>query len=122
MKIFEDKKHTKARLYSRMTVVILILFVLLLAKSVFGLYVKNRESIAARNASETKLQALKDREASLKEEINRLENNEGMEWEIRDKFNVTKPGENVVIIVPDDEATSTPPQKGFFSRLFSGLW
>jgi cell division protein FtsB len=122
MKKFEAKKQIKSRIYSRTTLIILLFVIILLVKGVFTLYLRNKESVEVRDGAQARLRDLERRRESLSLEIEKLNKNEGIEEEIREKFNVAKPGEKVVIIVPEEEVATTAPKQGFFSNLWHKIW
>jgi cell division protein FtsB len=122
MKKFENKRQLKSRLYSRTAVTMLLLCVLLLCKGVFGLYVKSKESATARDAAQARLTELTNRKEVIAREIQNLSQSQGVDREVREKFNVVKPGEKVVLIMDDELPVEVPPKKGFFSSIWHGVW
>lgn len=122
MKKFESKKQIKSKIYSKTTLIVLIFLIILLIKGVFTLYLRNKESIVVRDSAQVRLMELENRRNSLNSEIEKLNRDEGVEEEIREKFNVAKPGENVVLIVPEEIATTTPEKQGFFRGLWDKIW
>ncbi len=68
------------------------------------------KEIESRNDSknlERKAKAMVIRESEIRENIRRLETEEGIKDEIRKKFNVTQEGEFVAIIVDDRRASTS---------------
>ena len=63
-------------------------------------------------ASSRELQNIQDREVFLNSEINRLSTDEGVEEEIRSKYSVAKPGEELIVIVGTTSTTSATTTKG----------
>ena len=122
MKKFEAKKQIKSRVYSKFTLLGLLIIMILLMRGVYTLYERNRESALMRNDAEIRLKELNDRKQMVSGEIVKLNNSEGVEEEIREKFNVVKPGEKVVIIVPEEEATTTVESEGFVKTLWHKVW
>lgn len=122
MRKFESQKQFKSRIYSRTTLIVLLVMIIFLSKGVFNIYIRNEESIAARDDSRLKVAELSERKKLLGDEIQKLNQDAGIEKEIREKFNVVKPGENVVLIIPDDDATSTPEQKSFIRSFWEKVW
>ncbi len=122
MRKFEAKKQLKSRIYSRTTLIVLLFVIILTAKGVFNIYLRNRESVAAREDTAHKLRDLQGRKQVLDSQISKLKADDGVDREIREKFNVIKPGENVVIIVPPEIATTTDIKQGFFEKLWQWLW
>lgn len=79
-----------------------------LVKGTFGVMLKERASASKVGELEEQSQALELRETELNSEIAKLQTEEGIIEEIRDKFSVTREGEYVAIIVNDrPEATTT---------------
>jgi cell division protein FtsB len=122
MRKFESQKQIKSRIYSRTTLVVLLVLIILIAKGVFTLYLRNSESVTARENAEMKVKDLRDRKQLLSSEIEKLNQDDGVDQEIREKFNVIKPGENVVLIVPDEIATTTEANPGIFTRFWHWIW
>lgn len=118
MKKFETKRHIRSKIYSKFTLVSLLILFILLARGVYSLYLKNNESLDMRRDAELRLKSILSRKDTIGKEIEKLSSDEGVENEIREKFNVVKPGEKVVIIVPEEVATSTEEEKGFFKSLW----
>lgn len=64
------------------------------------------------------VESLKGREAELVFEIDRLETARGVEEEIRKKYSVVKPGEEMVVVVdaPEPLVDNTEDEPGFLKR------
>ncbi len=110
MQDFKRKKMIKNILFSYGTLVLLVLLIVLLGKSVFERFTVEREMSARRTEAERELTELKQRAAALESQVDYLEDDRGMEAEIRSRFDVVKEGEQVVIILDDEskqEATET---------------
>ncbi|MDQ3014243.1 MAG: septum formation initiator family protein [bacterium] len=109
MREFQEKKRFRRYLYSKGAVAILLVLVFFFGRASWGVYKKEQESGANAAQAQVSLKRLEDRQKILTDELNRLKTDEGIEEEIRSKFGVSKPGEQVVIIVEDKKATSTVP-------------
>jgi len=119
---FNENRKIKRLLYSKVTLIILALLVIWLSFNVFSMYKKERDTRLRRIEQREVLDELEGREASLKEEIERLSTERGIEQEVRSKFEVGKEGEEVVIIVdnPDDEDVNKKEiEKTFWQKIFS---
>jgi len=117
---FQQKRKIKKIAYSRLTIFILFVLVILLGRSTYQIYKKERLSSANYNEVKKEFEDLKNRQTMLDSEITRLKTDVGMEEEIRSKFSVAKPGETVVVVVDSSSSTSTdnnPPNKSFWSKL-----
>lgn len=99
----------------------------LLAKGAFGIMTIERQNAGKVRDLEREAESLYDREQDLKTQNTLLQTEEGIIEEIKRKFNVTRSGESVAIIVdPKLEATSASSYggnwlKSLWSR-FSSLW
>ncbi len=107
--------------------VLLVFFCLLVlfAYNMIGLIRKERETNKNKISELAKIDELRKREADLDKDISKLNTTQGIEESIRDKFQVVKPGEKMVIIVdeqekkPQDEETKDHGFWGFIKRMFS---
>lgn len=127
MRELEKKQRTKKRIYSIPVLVILLGLTGLLAKGTYGVMKKRQESAKHVETLKAKLVELEERKQELNKNIDRLSTPEGVDREIKEKFSVSKEGEEVAIIVdPKEPATSTEPiGQPFYKRWWNtvkGLW
>ncbi len=108
---FQQKRQIKKVIYSRVTIFILFVVVIFLARSTYSIYKKEQLSSANYNETKKEYDSLKERQTMLSSEISSLKTDTGIEEEIRSKFNVAKPGETVVVVV-DNTASSTTNSNG----------
>ncbi|MSU45286.1 MAG: hypothetical protein EXS47_01500 [Candidatus Zambryskibacteria bacterium] len=122
---FQQKRKVRSFMYSRITLVVISILVLVVMHSTWRVYEKKRTSEELKNISIQYTEELRTRSEELEVKINRLDTVPGKEEEIRSRFNVVKDNENMVVIVPDVEdsvATSTVSEsfwskiKAYFSR------
>lgn len=99
---FQEQRRIRKLFHSRYVLIILIILALLLARAVWGIYVKYERSLAITEKAETDLAALEDRQKMLALSIESLNTDEGKERELRDRFGVVKEGETLVVLVGDD--------------------
>ena len=108
MRELRQKQKIKRRLYSTPVLVILLVIALLAIRSTWSIIGKYRESAGYVDDLRQKSIDLNAREAELKANIARLGTDAGIETEIKEKFNVSREGEQVAIIVDKDgHSTST---------------
>lgn len=116
---FQQKRKLRAVLYSRVTLFILGVLVLVSLRAVWTAHSKLRESEDLRDNVSNRVSALVERDTELRNQINRLQTPQGVEAEIRSKLSVSKEGENVVVIVEDDSVIEEKTDKrGFWSTFF----
>lgn len=99
------KNRNKIRriLYSWPILIFLLLIVLLVGKSVWGVYRSEKISFSNKQFSEKEYEELKQRSDLVSSEIEMLKTDKGIEMEIRDKFRVVKAGEQLAIIINTDD-------------------
>ena len=108
MKDFQRKRKIRKVLYSPGVILGLFLLLVLVSKATWGLYDKERESRKNLDRVEADLLALTVREEQLTKDIARLRTPEGIESEIREQFQVAKPGESMVILVEEKNEPEEP--------------
>lgn len=69
---------------------------------VYRMYIKNRESVALRNQFQNELDALNQKQDELSGKIKNLSTDRGLEAEVRNRYRVIRPGEQLVIVVDND--------------------
>lgn len=100
---FKRKRRIRNIIFSYATIAVLLLLIVLMGRSVWERFTVEREMAARRHDAEQELQALKQRAAALESQVEYLEDERGVEAEIRNRFDVVKEGEQVVIILDDTE-------------------
>jgi cell division protein FtsB len=123
MREFQHKKRLRRILYSKAAIIVLTFFLLVLANATWGVYKKQEASAANTVQAKNSLKKLKDRESVLTAELSRLDTEEGVEEEIRAKYGVSKPGEELLVIVDDKNASTTEkqPEQSWWNK-FKGLF
>lgn len=100
---FGSKTGFTGLLFSKLTFIILLLLCAYLAYSVYERYMVERTMSERLNSTQEEYAELEDRRDTLLEKVQYLEDDSGIETEIRKHFDVAKEGEQVVIIVDDEE-------------------
>lgn len=119
---FHEKRKLKSFLYSKPAAFVLFAIAILLSWSVYERFEREREMATKRYELEERLDTLHMQAATLEEEVARLKSERGIEEELRNRYEVAKAGEQVVIVVGDerDAATTTrvaPLPRSFFGRI-----
>lgn len=104
---FQRKKKIRKILYSPIILVVLGIVFILLSSGVWGVYTKAQ--LSAQNLEREKLEfeKLAIRQKNLASSIDYLKTEQGVENEIRTKFRAIKEGEQVVVIVDNQVATTS---------------
>ncbi|MBI2097643.1 MAG: septum formation initiator family protein [Candidatus Vogelbacteria bacterium] len=108
MKEFQDKRRWRQVVYSWPVRLGLTLVIIALAGSVFRLYEKERQVARERAILLEEVERLRVRQRKLAAEVEKLATERGVEAEIREKFNVIRPGEKVISLVAGTAPTSSP--------------
>lgn len=87
----------------------LLLVIFWLVSLIWGLV--GKAQIAVREATDAKrqYQELEERKAALEANLAALGTARGQDAAIRTAFGVARPGEEVIVVVPPETATATPP-------------
>jgi cell division protein FtsB len=106
MRELQQKQRMKRRLYSTPALVLLAFITFLFVRGTYVVLEKKSESARSVELLEAKAVALRQKQVELTDNIESLKTAEGIEKEVKEKYNVAKEGERVVILV-DREATTT---------------
>lgn len=113
------RKNQRIRnfIFSPITILVLAILLLLLTRSVFGVYSKEKRARENLKRVEAEFADLLEREDFLEEGIQNLATPEGIEAEIRERYGVSKPGEKVVVIIE-----GTPDSDDALRKKTGGFW
>lgn len=103
-------------LYSAPAIGILLLLCGLLFRATWGMYVKATQSKEEASKVSLELSELKQREVVLRDSIEKLKTDSGVEAEIREKYNVAREGEQVVVLVGGTTTIATTTPKSFWDK------
>lgn len=112
---FHEKRKIRSWLYSKITIGIIFALALVFAFSTFARFGVEREMAAKREKQEEELMELKARAAVLESKVGHLNHERGVEEELRNRFDVAKEGEQVIVLVGEKEGAEdleelkTPP-------------
>ncbi|MFA7191693.1 MAG: septum formation initiator family protein [Candidatus Paceibacterota bacterium] len=119
------KKKMNTFWHSPLSLIVLFLIFVIFAYNMVGLFIKERETAKTKALVLDKMNSLQEREKSLSESIEQLKTEKGSEVLIRDKYQVVRPGEKMLVIVDkaelETEETENTKEHGFlnwFKNLF----
>jgi cell division protein FtsB len=107
MKEFQRKLKLRRRLYSLPVLIVLLLFTGMIIKGAIGMAEKESKSALYLEELEEKASVLNMRKDELEDNIRRLETDDGVIQEIKERFSVSEEGELVAIIVDMEDLTSS---------------
>jgi len=119
---FGTKKGVTYYLYSKPVIGLLLVVLVFIGISVFERYQVERYMSARRIAAEEEYQALLERKVDLQERVEYLQGDRGIEEEIRQHFDVAKEGEQVVILLGEDNEPVIEIQEPEERRKWYQFW
>ncbi len=105
-------------MWRRLIAVLLLVLIAIALRGVWGVYKKSQESRILKTEAEATLRDLKSREQELRTDIASLKSDRGVEAELRERYDLAREGESVVVIV-DPPAPPPDPQPTPFQRFKS---
>jgi cell division protein FtsB len=124
MRGFQQRRRLRNLFFSRPVFAVFLCLVVLLTFSVFKVYKKSRHAILRNRVVEEEIEELKRRKVELEANISRLDSEEGIEEELRQRLQIKKPGEEYVVILEnksDERGKSAREEKKFFEKLWDFL-
>ena len=111
MRNFQEKNKWQKFFESKPALVVLSLFVLFFAWSVFGFWSKMEDTYENKRLAAVRVEELKTEKQKLSGHISKLSTDVGVEETLRTKFGLSKEGEEVIVII-EDENNQNEPQEG----------
>lgn len=123
MRELQQKQKLKSRMYSIPALLLLALVVILIGKGTFGVIEKEQQSAADVNELKAKIATLTTEQLNMTDDIASLNTQAGVDEEIKEKFNVSAPGEHVAILVDStNSGTSTATStKAWYERAWDAI-
>lgn len=125
MKEFQDKKRIRKIIFSRFSLAILLIILIILSVSTLKVYLKSRKASLKNDQTIAQIEELEKKKKELEDRLAKLQIGSGLEEEIREKFNVKKPGEEVLNIIDkspeNDKINNEESEKGFFSKIWDWI-
>ncbi len=115
-----NRKNQKNFWHSPLVLLVIFCIIVLFAYNIVGLLEKERETSKKKQQILAEIETLRNREESLKNDIERLNTDSGIEETIRDKYQVVKDGEKMVVIVDKEEKPEVLPIKEKEDHTFWG--
>lgn len=123
MKELQRKQKVRRALYSYPSLILIIVVAFVLAKGVVKVLSKEYESANRARSLEEKAVALVLRGEEIKADLARLQTEEGIKEEIRERFSVAEEGEHVAVIVDDKGKKEGDDSLGWpwYKRLWNAI-
>ena len=117
-----ERRKLRRYLFSHLTLAVLLVLAGMLGWSVWGIAQKEQETMQKREEVGHERDALIERGEELSQEITNLRSGQGIEAELRQRFEVGAPGEKLIVIVDPEmpqEVTKPSEKKGFWGWVTS---
>lgn len=101
---FHEKRKIRSIVYSKPVVAFLAFITIVLSFSVYHRYTVSEEMKHKLNIREDELHELEERATVLESKVQYLRDERGIEEELRNRFDVVKEGEQVIILVDEPES------------------
>lgn len=121
MREFQEKQKMKNRIYSKTSIVIALIMVVLISRGVLSVYAKEKDSRMELALLEKKKAELGDRLARVTMNNDRLKTEEGIEAEIRSKYDVVKQDEEVIVVVDEKLPPPAEDTRGFMKKFWDSV-
>jgi len=129
MSEIEERKKSSLRkwqiFYSPLSIIVLLIIFVFLARATWGVY--NHQLVSGRDRArvQSELVSSQERLAALQKQVAVLGTSQGVDEELRSKFNVSKAGEGVAVIVggvtSTNSASVTFASKNWWQRFLEFL-
>lgn len=113
MATFQQRRDPLRLMWRRVGAFALLVLVAIAARGVWGVYQKEKSSHQLRVEAEATLSDLQNREQKLRADIASLKSSRGLEAELRERYDLAKDGEGVVVIVDPPSAPEEPEPTKF---------
>ena len=98
-----NRKNNNNFWHSPLILLVLFAVLVLFTYNMIGLVGKERETARKKDLILSNIETLRNREKTLNSDIEKLKTEEGVEETIRDKYQVVKEGEKMVVIVDNEK-------------------
>lgn len=107
MQEFQQKQKIRKAIYSRKVFLVMVVITIFFLRGTWGVWQKQTESGEKLQEAEARLAETSARKDELSKDIERLNTEEGIEREIRQRYSVKRPGEEVILVVDPKVPTTT---------------
>ncbi|MHB1118319.1 MAG: hypothetical protein ACYCZ7_02245 [Minisyncoccota bacterium] len=120
---FQERKKFRKILYSKTSIFVLFVALILASHGAWRVYQKAEIARTERDESVRVLTEIEERTKELETSLAGLKSDQGIENEVRQKYAVARPGEEVVVVVDENSKKGKngdeAPQESFWQRLVS---
>ncbi len=121
MREYQEKQKIRRRLYSKTSIVIVFIIMILVARGVMGVYATEKASRMEVERLSKQKNEIEGRLKIVSKNNDLLATSQGIEYEIRNKFDVAKEGEGVIVIVDKELPPAAEEKKGLLKKFWGGV-
>lgn len=107
MQNFQGRRRWKKMVYSKITILLLLILVILMSRALWRIHQKNQLALRESSKAEVKFLELEKQKNDLADKVKWLSTTRGQEESVRQNFSVVKEGEKVILVVEAKEASTT---------------
>ncbi|MFT5179593.1 MAG: cell division protein FtsB [Candidatus Paceibacteria bacterium] len=96
---FRKKNNITKKMYSIPVIILLVLILVLIIRGTWGVYQRASISSDKLAVAQVNVGNLNERQEKISGKIEKLNTSTGIEEEIREKFNVVKEGEEMIVVI-----------------------
>jgi cell division protein FtsB len=122
MRDFQSKSRFKRFIESKLALSLISLLFVLSLWNLLGFWGKMNETSKNRKFAEEKVSALRESKMKLESNVSKLETDRGVEEVLRENFGLSREGEEVIVIVEDENIAPVPEEKKGFMKFWQGLF
>ncbi len=117
---FHEKRKIRGVLYSWPVIVVIFVLTIFLGTSAFNMYTVAHDMGAKLDAQEAELHEMEERAQVIEAKVQYLQNDRGIEEELRNRFDAIREGEQEVIIIDSIAKDTRQKQNGVPAENSSG--
>lgn len=121
MREFQERNKVKKRIYSKTTLLLLLLLCILVTRGAYGVYLKEKSSRQEMHRILEQKVELEQRLHAIEGHNEHLQTAAGIETEIRHKFDVVKDGEGVIVIVDKEMPIIEEDKRGIVRKFWDSV-
>jgi hypothetical protein len=122
MREFQDRKKPKSVMKSKIMMILILVLLIVITRGTITMYTKERDSREELEIALKEKEALMARFNDVKERVDSIQGQIGIETEIRKKFDVVKEGEGVIVIVDKElPAEVEEESRGIVQKFFDSV-
>ena len=122
MREFQERRLLRKIIFSRFTLIFLAGILVFLVYASVKVYLRSRKAAGINEMVKQEMANLENKKNGMKALIDRLETETGAEEEIRNKFPVKKPGENMIVIVDEETKIGDNPGENNPTSILLKVW